>query len=87
MPPLEKGYVDVSAKTHGWITFSMDGKYAYPDSGDVIDAKSKKTLTRLRDADGNPVMSSKFIEIHFRGKDAVRVGQQMGMGRSPRGAY
>lgn len=81
MPPVEKGYVDVNAKTHGWITFSMDGAYAYPDSGDVIDAKTKKTLTRLRDADGNPVMSSKFIEIHFRGKDAVRVGQQMGMGR------
>jgi len=35
--------------------------FGYPDSGDVIDAKIKKTLTRLRDADGNPVMSSKFI--------------------------
>ena len=59
----------------------MDGVYAYPDSGDVFDAKTKKIITRLCDADGNPVMSSKFIEIHFRGKDAVRVGQQMGMGR------
>jgi hypothetical protein len=72
----------VGAKTHGWITFSMDGKYAYRDSGDVIGTKSKKTLTRLRDADGNPVMNSRFIEIHFRRKDAVRVGQQVGMGRS-----
>lgn len=75
---VEKGYVDVSAKTHGWITFGADGAYAYPDSGDVIDAKTKKTLTRVRDADGNPVMSSKFIEIHFRGKDAVRVGLAWG---------
>jgi len=81
MPPVEKQYIDVSAKTHGWITFSMDGRFAYPDTGDVIDPKTKKIIGTLEDADGNRVMSSKFVEIHFRDGDPVRVGQQMGMGR------
>lgn len=81
MPPVEKGHVDVDAKTHGWITFSMDGRFAYPDSGQVFDTKTKRLITTLRDADGKRVMSSKFIEIHFRDGDPIRVGQQMGMGR------
>ena len=25
----------------GWITFSVDGQYAYPSTGDVIDVKSR----------------------------------------------
>ena len=78
---LRNRRVDVSAKTHGWITFSMDGLFAYPDTGDVIDPKTKKSITRLKDAEGNPVMSSKFIEIHFRDGDPVRGGQQRGLGR------
>jgi len=81
MPPVQKEHINTSAKTHGWITFSMDGRFAYPDTGDVIDAKTKKIIGTLEDADGNRVMSSKFIEIHFRDGDPIRVGQQMGLGR------
>lgn len=81
MPPVEKQHIDVSAKTHGWITFSMDGRFAYPDTGEVIDPETKKIIGALTDDEGNRVMSSKFIEIHFRDGDPIRVGQQMGMGR------
>ena len=81
MPPVEKQSVDVDAKTHGWITFSMDGRFAYYDSGQVFDPKTKKLITTLNDGEGKRVMSSKFIEIHFRDGDAIRVGQQMGLGR------
>ncbi len=81
MPPVEKGHIDVSVKAHGWITFSMNGQYAYPDTGDIIDPKTKKIIGTLTDADGNRVTSSKFIEIHFRDGDPIRVGQQMGLGR------
>ncbi len=82
MPPVEKQHIDTSAKVHGWITFSMDGRYAYPDTGDVIDAKTKKIIATLVDGEGKRVTSSKFIEIHFRDGQPVRVGQQMGMGRA-----
>ncbi len=81
MPPVEKEHIAVSAKTHGWITFSMDGRFAYCDSGDVIDAQRKTIIIALTDANGNRVMSSKFIQIDFRDGVPIRVGQQMGMGR------
>ncbi len=81
MPPREMQHIDVSEKTHGWITFSMDGRFAYPDTGDVIDPETKKIIATLKDENGKRVMSSKFIEIHFRDGVPIWVGQQMGMGR------
>jgi hypothetical protein len=38
MPPVEKEHIAVSAKTHGWITFSMDGRFAYCESISQDDA-------------------------------------------------
>src|SRR5947207_2636746 len=31
----------------GWISFSIDGRYAYPDGGAVIDAKAKQIAARI----------------------------------------
>jgi DNA-binding beta-propeller fold protein YncE len=83
MPPKFKQVVPMAAKTHGWICFSRDGKYAWCDTGEVFDVATKKRVTQLTDkaeGQGGPVMSSKFFEVHFRGKDAIWVGQQMGIG-------
>jgi len=83
MPPKFKQAVPMAAKTHGWICFSRDGQYAWCDTGEVFDAKTKKVVaqwTDKRDGQGKPVMSSKFFEVHVRGKDAVWVGRQMGIG-------
>ena len=82
MPPRWKQAIDVSAVTHGWITFSLDGRFAWPDSGDVIDPKTKKIVATWKDDNGSPVRSSKFIEIHFRDGKPVRVGDQFGIGRA-----
>lgn len=67
----------------GWITFSLDGKYAYPSSGEVIDVKTRKVLTVLQDESHNNVSSEKMIEIHFAGNQAVKIGDQFGIGRAP----
>jgi len=29
MPPVQKGHVDLSAGGHGWVTFSLDGRFAW----------------------------------------------------------
>ncbi len=82
-PPKFKVAVPMAAKTHGWICFSRDGKFGWCDTGEVFDAATKKLVaqwTDKPDGKGNPVMSSKFFEVHFRGSDAVWVGQQMGVG-------
>ena len=65
----------------GWITFSLDGKYAYPSSGEVIDVKTRKVLLTLQDEFYNNVSSEKMIEIHIGGKKVVKAGDQFGLGR------
>ncbi|MEP7267994.1 MAG: hypothetical protein ABI844_10240 [Saprospiraceae bacterium] len=65
----------------GWITFSLNGQYAYPSTGEVIDAKSKKIITNLKDENGNMVGSEKMLEIDFMDGKAVSMGDQFGLGR------
>lgn len=65
----------------GWITFSVDGRYAYPSSGEVIDVKRRKIVAVLQDEFHNNVASEKMIEIDFNGKKALRAGDQFGIGR------
>jgi len=65
----------------GWITFSLDGKYAYPSSGEVIDVKTRKVLTTLKDEFNNSVASEKMLELQFNGHKLVRAADQFGIGR------
>ena len=58
----------------GWITFSVDGKYAYPSSGEVIDVKTRKVLMTLSDEFNNSVGSEKMVEVEFKGGKAVKAG-------------
>lgn len=87
MPPLETGHVDLSAGGHGWVTFSLDGKYAWCHTSDIFDTKTKQRVATLKDGDGKPVSSSKFVEIQFEQGRVTRVGDQFGLGRvhSPNG--
>jgi len=64
----------------GWISFSIDGKYVYPSSGEVIDPKTRKILTILQDEHHNNVASEKLVEIDFEGNKAVKAGDQFGIG-------
>jgi DNA-binding beta-propeller fold protein YncE len=65
----------------GWITFTIDGKYAYPSSGEVIDVKTRKVVTILQDEKYNNVASEKVLEIDFKDGKPVRAGDQFGLGR------
>jgi len=65
----------------GWITFSNDGTFAYPSSGDVIDVKSRNVVARLTDEKGRAVGSEKLLEIDWMGDRPVRAGNQFGVGR------
>jgi hypothetical protein len=65
----------------GWVTFSLDGKFGYPSTGEVVDVASKKIMTALADEEGRPVHSEKMVEIDFRDGKPVAVGDQFGVGR------
>jgi len=82
MPPRVKGQPIRLRDEPGWITFTIDGKYAYPSTGEVIEAASRRIVTQLRDETGREVQSEKLLEIDF-GADGkpVAVGNQFGVGR------
>ena len=64
----------------GWVTFSLDGRRAYPSTGEVIDVATRKTVATLADDAGKPVQSEKLLEIAFEGKTPTRAGDQFGRG-------
>ncbi|PYQ20135.1 MAG: hypothetical protein DMF81_19585 [Acidobacteria bacterium] len=82
MPPAYLTSIELLVDQPGWITFSLDGRYAYPSTGEVIDTKTRKIVARLADEAGRPVQSEKLLEIDFAGGIPVRAGDQFGVGRA-----
>jgi DNA-binding beta-propeller fold protein YncE len=80
MPPRQGTSIALREQP-GWVTFSLDGKFAYPSTGEVIDTRTKKIVARLTDEKGREVHSEKMVEIHFKGGVPVRSGDQFGLGR------
>jgi DNA-binding beta-propeller fold protein YncE len=80
MPPRQIASLPVRDEP-GWITFSLDGRHAWPSTGDIIDVATRKTVAQLTDEEGRKVMSEKIVEIHFADGKPIRVGDQFGLGR------
>ena len=80
MPPVQKASIALRDQP-GWITFSMDGKYAFASTGEIVDAASKKIIKSLADENGGIVQSEKMVEIHFLHGKAVAKGDQFALGR------
>ena len=74
MPPRQTASIalfrDPKDQPHpGWITFSIDGLYAYPDGGAVIDTATKKVSAWIP-------TSEKLIEIDFENGKPVQAGHR-----------
>jgi DNA-binding beta-propeller fold protein YncE len=80
MPPKQVASLEVRDEP-GWVTFSIDGRYAYPSTGEVIEVATRKTVTTLADEQGRAVMSEKMVEVDFLGGQPIRTGDQFGLGR------
>lgn len=65
----------------GWVTFSIDGRRAYPSTGEIIDVETRKPIGSLADEAGKPVHSEKLLEMVFEGGTPTRAGDQFGRGR------
>jgi DNA-binding beta-propeller fold protein YncE len=81
MPPKQAASIQLHREQPGWITFSIDGRYACPSTGEVIDVKTRKIVAGLKDEHGADVHSEKLLEIDFNGGQPVRAGDQFGVGR------
>lgn len=82
MPPKHVTSVAVRDQP-GWITFSLDGRYAYPSTGEVIETASRRVLTILGDEKTGTVQSEKVVEVVFRDGKPSANGDQFGIGRKP----
>ena len=74
LPPRQIASIPIfaqpSERPHpGWISFSIDGRYAYPDGGAVIDTATKQVVARIP-------TSEKLIEIDFDGAKATAAGHR-----------
>jgi DNA-binding beta-propeller fold protein YncE len=81
VPPKQLTSIELRDEP-GWITFSLDGRYAWPSTGDVIDVGKRQIVARLTDEQGRPVMSEKVIQIDVVDGRVARVGNQFGVGRA-----
>ncbi len=68
----------------GWVTFSIDGRYAYPSTGEIIDTKTKRITHALMDEEGREVHSEKVLELIFANGRLIAAGDQFGVGRKGR---
>jgi DNA-binding beta-propeller fold protein YncE len=80
MPPKQLESIPLRDQP-GWVTFSIDGRYAYPSTGDVIETATRKIIVGLNDETGADVQSEKMLEIDFWGDQPIRAGDQFGVGR------
>lgn len=83
MPPAQIGTIQLRDQP-GWVTFSIDGRFAYPSTGDVIEVRTRKIVAELKDETGRDVQSEKLLEIDFQGDQPIRAGDQFGLGRKPK---
>ncbi|HYT76310.1 MAG TPA: hypothetical protein VEL79_16255, partial [Vicinamibacterales bacterium] len=79
MPPKQKTTIAVRDQP-GWVSFSLDGRHAYPSTGEVFDVRTKARIAALTDEVGRPVGSEKLVEIVFEGSKPAQASDQFGVG-------
>src|SRR5204863_3683636 len=80
MPPKQVTSIKLRDQP-GWVTFSMDGRYAYPSTGEVIDTKTHEIVVALTDEQHRVVQSEKVVEVVMSNGHVISTGDQFGIGR------
>jgi len=70
-PPVTLTAVDLPAQPR-WIAFSIDGRYAYSSTGDVVGVATRKIIGALEDPAGAKVNSENLVEIDFADGRPIR---------------
>ena len=70
-PPTALTAIDLQAQPR-WIAFSIDGRYAYSSTGDVIGTAARKIVGALEDPAGAKVTSEHVLEFDFAERRPIR---------------
>jgi hypothetical protein len=73
-PPVALTAVELSTQPR-WIAFSIDGRYAYLSTGDVVSAANKRIVGVLEGPTGAKVNCENVLEIDFVDGQPVRSGK------------
>jgi hypothetical protein len=80
MPPKQVATIQ-ARDCVGWLSFSLDGRYAYSSTGEIFDAGTKKLVAALEDEAGHPVQSEKLLDLVIANGKVVQAGNQFGVGK------
>jgi DNA-binding beta-propeller fold protein YncE len=72
-PPAARAVVELSGQPRS-VAFSLDGRFAYSSTGEVVDAAAKKVVSGLEDAATARVASEHLVEIDFLDGRPIRSG-------------
>lgn len=61
-PPVQRAAVELSAQPR-WLAFSVDGRFAYPSTGEIVDSVTHKVVGALESSPGVRVDSAHLVEI------------------------
>lgn len=64
----------------GWLNFSLDGRFAYSSTGEIINVAAKRIVATLQDETGREVQSEKMLDLLITNGKVVRAGNQFGVG-------
>jgi DNA-binding beta-propeller fold protein YncE len=79
MPPKQLTSIKVRDCV-GWLSFSMDGRFAYSSTGEIIEVATKRIVAALKDETGRQVQSEKVLDLVIVNGKVVRAGNQFGVG-------
>jgi hypothetical protein len=65
----------------GWLRFSMDGRFAYSSTGEIIDVATRRIVAALQDETGHEVQSEKVLDLVIANGKVDRAENQFGVGR------
>ncbi|ODT68327.1 hypothetical protein ABS71_09850 [bacterium SCN 62-11] len=63
----------------GWVNYSLDGRYLYPSTGEVLDAHSKARVGWLVDKRGRLLQSEKILPIDWQDGRALEIRKQFAL--------
>jgi DNA-binding beta-propeller fold protein YncE len=64
----------------GWVSFSLDGRHAWPSTGEVVEVETKRIVKRLEDETGRQIGSEKLLEVQFGDGKPLAAGNSFGVG-------
>jgi DNA-binding beta-propeller fold protein YncE len=70
-PPVARAASELRAQPR-WIAFSIDGRYAYPSTGDVVSVSTRTVVGVLEDPSGARVSTDHVLEIDFLDGQPIR---------------